>query len=72
MRGTTAARSVPARAAGTERAPAVSWARSGTLLVVLAVALVALTIAAGGTGTIVEHPCPTCSGSGATRTLKKF
>jgi molecular chaperone DnaJ len=26
----------------------------------------------GGTGTIVESPCPTCSGSGATRALKKF
>jgi len=56
LRGTTAARSVPARAAGTERAPAVSWARSGTLLVVLAVALVALTIAAGGTGAFAIPP----------------
>ncbi len=25
-----------------------------------------------GTGTIVEHPCPTCGGSGATRTVKKY
>jgi len=26
----------------------------------------------GGSGTVIEHACPTCSGAGATRTVKKY